>query len=152
MYEGGLRVPFAARWPGHVQPGSRSDRMALTMDLFPTVLEAAGVTPPKGIDGLSILPALLGQTTVDPRPNFYFVWREGGILHGGGTVNALRQGDWKLLQDSPFAPLELYNLKEDPKETTNRATEERKTLLSLDAELRKQIQRGGATPWQPPEK
>lgn len=152
MYEGGLRVPFAARWPGQVAPGSRSDRMALTMDLFATALDAAGVAPRDGVDGLSILPTLRGQAQPEPRASFYFVRREGGPIYGGKTIEALRQGDWKLLQDSPFAPLELYNLKNDPKETTNLATEEKKTFLSLDAVLRKQVQRGGSTPWQPPEK
>jgi arylsulfatase A-like enzyme len=152
MYEGGLRVPFAARWPGHIKPGSHSERMALTMDLFPTSLHAADVPPPAGIDGITLLPTFRGEPEPDPRKNHYFVRREGGPAYGGKTIEAFRQGDWKLLQDSPFAPLELYNLSDDPRETTDLAAKERKVFLELSAELRRQIQRGAATPWQPPEK
>ena len=61
MYEGGLRVPCAARWPCHIAEGSRTDRIGLSMDWFPTALEAAGLKPPQGIDGTSLLPALRGE-------------------------------------------------------------------------------------------
>lgn len=152
MYEGGLRVPCAARWPGHIPPGSRTGRIALTMDLFPTVLEAAGVTPPAGIDGVSLIGTLLGDAQPERQRNYYFVRREGGAGYGGKTIEALRQGDWKLLQDSPFAPLELYNLKEDPKESKNLVRDERSTFAQMSAALRRYIQQGGATPWQPPER
>lgn len=152
MYEGGLRVPCAARWPGQIKPGGSTDRIALTMDWFSTALDVAGVKPSPSmtIDGVSLLPTLRGEPSPDPRPHFYFVRREGGTLYGGKTIEALRQGDWKLLQDSPFAPLELYNLKDDPQEKTDLAAKQRKTFLTLSAELRKQIQRGGETPWQRP--
>jgi arylsulfatase A-like enzyme len=152
MYEGGLRVPFAVRWPGHIQPGSHTERVALTMDVFATALDAAGVKPPAGIDATTLLPTLRGEDQPETRKDFYFVRREGGPAYAGKTIEALRQGDWKLLQDTPFTPLELYNLKDDPKEASNLAKEERKTFLSLSADLRKQVQRGGETPWQPPEK
>lgn len=151
MYEGGLRVPFAARWPGHIKADSHTARIALTMDLFPTALQAAGATIPAGIDGIPLLDTFTGQTEIDPRKNFYFVWREGGPMYGGKTIDALRQGDWKLLQDNPFAPRELYNLYEDPKEANNLAEKNKKKLRELDAELRKNIQRGGSVPWQKPE-
>ncbi|MFI5378720.1 MAG: sulfatase [Tepidisphaerales bacterium] len=152
MYEGGLRVPFAARWPGRIAPGSRSERPSLTMDMFPTALEAAGAALPSGIDGLSLLGTLRGEDGPEPRRHLYFVRREGGPAYGGKTIEALRQGDWKVLQDSPFAPIELYNLKDDPLEATNLAGKQKQTLSSLNAELRRQIQRGGAVPWQAPEK
>ena len=60
-----------------------------------------------------------GQEQPETRKDFYFVRREGGPAYAGKTIEALRQGDWKLLQDTPFTPLELYNLKDDPKEATN---------------------------------
>ena len=151
MYEGGLRVPFAARWPGHIKANSTSDRIALTMDMFPTALQAAGASIPSGIDAIPMLDTFTGHDSVDPRKHYYFVRREGGPAYGGKTIDALRQGDWKLLQDSPFAPLELYNLKTDPKEITNLAGKQRQIFRDLDAELRKEIQRGGATPWQKPD-
>ena len=150
MYEGGLRVPGAARWPGKIAPGSRTARTTLTMDIFPTVLAAAGLKPPGGIDGKSFLPALRGEAEADGARDYYFVRREGGPLYGGKTIEALRRGDWKIIQDSPFAPLELYNLKDDPAETTNLATKERTMFRDLSAALRRHVQHGGQTPWQPP--
>ncbi|HZQ45868.1 MAG TPA: sulfatase-like hydrolase/transferase, partial [Verrucomicrobiae bacterium] len=116
MYEGGLRVPGAARLPGRIQPGSHTDRITLTMDIFPTACAALGVQPPANIDGVSFLPTLLGNPASEPKRDLYFVRREGGIAYGGKTIEAFRRGDWKLLQDSPFAPLELYDLKLDPQE------------------------------------
>lgn len=149
MYEGGLRVPFAARWPGHIKPLSSTSRIALTMDMFPTALAAAGVAVPKGIDGVSLLPTILDEPTSEPQRFYYFVRREGGLAYGGKTIEALRDGDWKLLQDSPYAPLELYNLKDDPRESTNLAAREREIPGRLDATLRRQLQKGGTVPWQP---
>jgi arylsulfatase A-like enzyme len=150
VYEGGLRVPCAARWPGHVQPGSGTDRAALTMDWFPTALEATGIKPPAGIDGVSLLPTLRGKPDADPRTDQYFVRREGGPAYGGKTIEALRRGDWKLVQDSPFAPAALYNLKDDPGETTDLSTRQRAEFDAMAAALRRHVQRGGQTPWQPP--
>jgi arylsulfatase A-like enzyme len=149
MYEGGLRVPAVARWPGKIQPESRSDRNLLTMDLVPTLCEAAGVRPPEGLDSRSFLPTLLRETTdEDVTRQLYFVRREGGPQYGGKTIEALISGEWKLLQDSPFAPLELYNLRTDPQETQNVAQSEPRILKQLSADLRRQIQGGGGVPWQ----
>ena len=149
MYEGGLRVPFAVRWPGRIKPASSIPRIALTMDMFPTALAAAGISPPGGIDGVSLLPTFLERPEPEPRKFHYFIRREGGPDYGGKTIEALRSGDWKLLQDSPFAPLELYNLKADPLEKNNLAGKQREIRAKLDATLRRQIQIGGAVPWQP---
>ncbi len=150
MYEGGLRVPGVARWPAKVKPGSRSEHMALLMDIFATLCEAAGVKPPAGIDGVSFLPTLLGQPQPESLPDRYFVLREGGPDFGGKTSNALIQGNWKLLQDRPFLPRELYNLGLDPQESNDLAARESKRFQTLDAAMRKHIQRGGQVPWQPP--
>lgn len=152
VYEGGLRVPCAARWPGRVKAGSRSDRMALSMDIFATVLEAAGRPIPAGVDGVSFLPTLRGEAQPEEPRDLYFVRREGGPMYGGKTIEALRQGDWKILQDSPFAPQELYNLKDDPKEADNLAAKRRPLFNKMAADLRRHVQHGGAVPWQAPEK
>ncbi|EDY17988.1 sulfatase [Chthoniobacter flavus Ellin428] len=152
MYEGGLRVPCMVRWPGHVAPGTHSNRVALLMDILPTALEIVGQTPPPNIDGVSFLPTLLGETQPEPVRDLYFVWREGGLLHQGDATEALRQGDWKLVRDNVFAPIELYNVKDDPKETTDLANKEKSTYRNLSVALRRQIQRGGGVPWQPPAK
>ena len=78
MYEGGLRVPGVARWPGRIAAGSHAERIVATMDLFPTLCEAAGAAALPGLDGISILPTLLGGPQPDPVRELYFVRREGG--------------------------------------------------------------------------
>ena len=148
MYEGGLRVPFAARWPKRIVAGRQIEGNWLSMDLFPTILAAAGTTLPKNIDGVSFFDALLGQGAEAPERDLYFVRREGGPAYGGKTIEAFRRGDWKLVQDSPFAPLELYNLAEDPQESTDLSKVRRDVLQNLSAALRVHVQRGGQVPWQ----
>ena len=150
MYEGGLRVPGIARWPGRIAAGSETNRVSVTMDLFATVAEAAGVQNAKEVEAVSFLPTLLGKSQPDPIRDLYFVRREGGPAYGGKTIEALIRGDWKLIQDSPFQPLELYNLKTDPRETTNLASREPKVFQELSAALRLRIQQGGQVPWQEP--
>jgi arylsulfatase A-like enzyme len=151
VYEGGLRVPCAVRWPGHVRPGSRTERVALTMDIFATACAAAGVKSPAGIDGVSFLPTLLGEPEPATARTAYYVRREGGPNYGGRTIEALRCGAWKLVQDSPYAPSELYNLRSDPQEAEDLSQANRQKCNELGVALRAQIQRGGAVPWQAPE-
>jgi arylsulfatase A-like enzyme len=151
MYEGGLRVPGAVRWPAGVKAGGSTERFTLTMDIFATACAAAGVPSPADMDGVSFLPALKLEAEPAGQRDFYFVRREGGAAYGGKTIEALRRGDWKLVQDSPFAPLELFNVKADPMETTDLAGTNREILAELSAALRGHIQRGGRTPWQRPE-
>lgn len=148
-YDGGLRVPFMVRWPAQIKPGSRSDYAGLNFDLFPTFLELAGAKPSADLDAISLVPLLKGGTITTPR-DLYFVRREGGAIYGGKSYEALIRGDWKLMQNDPFSPLELYNLKRDPQEKTNLATTNKKVLNELATSLRQHIQRGGATPWQKP--
>jgi arylsulfatase A-like enzyme len=150
-YEGGLRVPFMVRWPGQIEAGSKSDYAGQVFDLFPTFLELAGATAtdPAALDALSLVPVWKGETITAPR-DLYFVRREGGRAYGGRSYEALIRGDWKLLQNDPYGPLELYNLKNDPGETTDLATKAPKVFNELSAALAARIQRGGATPWQKP--
>jgi arylsulfatase A-like enzyme len=149
-YDGGLRVPFMARWPGVITPGSRSDYAGLIFDAGATFLEAAGVARPADLDAVSLLPILRGGAP-DPKPrDLYFVRREGGPAYGGKSYEALIRGDWKLMQNSPYAPLELYNLKADPQEQNNVIKQNPAVARDLESALRTHIQRGGATPWQPP--
>ena len=150
MYEGGLRVPGAARWPGVIKPGTSTDRLTLTMDIFATACAVAGVHTPPNIDGVSFLPTLRGEAEAINRRDFYFIRREGGSAYGGKTIDAFRRGDWKLLQDSPFSPLELYDLKSDPQEASDLTAKRRDIFNELSGALRRQIQQGGSTPWQKP--
>lgn len=148
VYEGGLRVPCAVRWPEVIPAGSRTEQIALTMDFFPTLLDLAGVAAPTGIDGVSLVPVLRGAAPPPTQRECYFVRREGGPAYGGKTIEALRRGDWKLVQDSPFAPRELFNVRTDPRETTDLAGREQRLANELSARLRFHIQQGGAVPWQ----
>jgi arylsulfatase A-like enzyme len=90
---------------------------------------------------------LKGGTVTGPR-DLYFVRREGGPQYGGKSYEAIIRGDWKLMQNSPYSPLELYNLKDDPQEQKNLVGKAPKILKDLSEALRLHIQRGGATPWQ----
>lgn len=146
-YDGGLRVPFMVRWPARIKPGSRSDYAGLNFDLFPTFLELAGLKPSAELDAMSLIPVLNGGTISQSR-DLYFVRREGGPAYGGKSYEALIRGDWKLLQNDPYSPLELYNLKDDPEEQHDLATKNKKIFNELATALRAHIQRGGATPWQ----
>ena len=148
MYEGGLKVPNCVVWPGHIMPHSVTHRPALTMDIYPTLCEIAGTPVVQQIDGVTFLPTLRGTAQPVDQRDFFFHRREGGTRYGGLTTNAVRRGDWKLLQNSPFAPLELYNLQQDPLEQNNLAKTHPKQFNALASALRAQLQRGGAVPWQ----
>ena len=149
MYEGGIREPMCAVWPGRIAPGTRSGRVALTMDLFPTICEACGAEFEHTIDGRSILPALLGETQAHEDRYLFWVRREGGARHGGRAYYAARHGDWKLLQNSPFEPPQLFNLKDDPFEE-HPLEKRRKEYRKLFDALRDHINAAGGVPWQAP--
>ncbi|MBL8828837.1 MAG: sulfatase-like hydrolase/transferase [Planctomycetaceae bacterium] len=148
-YDGGLRVPFMIRWPKVIPPDSRSVYQGLNFDLFPTFVELAGLTPAADLDAVSLVPVLHGQPLTTQR-DLYFVRREGGPAYGGKSYEALIRGEWKLMQNDPYSPLELYNLKHDPQEHTNLVGQHKKVVQELNAALRAHVQRGGATPWQNP--
>lgn len=147
MYEGGLRVPCAARWPGRIAAGSRTQVAAATMDWFATVLDAAGLPPRPGINAVSLLPVLTGQAQALPERDLYFVRREGAGFKGG-TSQALIRGQWKILQNTPTAKTELFNLANDPLESTESTPKEPQLTESLGNTLREHSQRGHAVPWQ----
>ncbi len=151
MYEGGLKVPASATWPGVIKPGTRSNFSFLTMDLFPTAIEAADGTVPNGIEGRSILPLLKsGRQAPFQRDNF-FTRREGNQRYMGDSSWALRRGPWKLLKNRPDGPWELFHLENDPLETTDLSKKESQKFRELTTAMRAQIQRGGTVSWQKPE-
>lgn len=149
MYEGGIRVPMVAVWPDKVRAGASSNRLALTMDLFPTICTAAGLTPESEIDGVSLFRTLVGQMAPPMERTLHWVRREGGRLHQGQDYYAVRQGRWKLLQNSPFEPFKLFNVREDPLEEHDLAEQDPGTVSRLSRALRLRIQKAGAVPWQP---
>lgn len=146
MYEGGIKVPTCFVWPGKIESGTRSDKLALTMDIYPTLVEIAGGKIPDDIDGISILPALLGQKQVTDDRVVYFVRREGGI-YGGLAYYAARRGRYKLLQNSPYEPLQIFDIWSDPYEKTPLSTNSA-IFQELKFSLSQHIRRSGSVPWQ----
>jgi arylsulfatase A-like enzyme len=112
MYEGGIRVPALATWPGRIKAGTVSDQVWAFWDLMPTFAEIAGVDPPKGIDGISMLNAFQGRPQ---RGHDYLYWE----FHERGFHQAIRSGDWKAVRLGTAKPIELYNLKTDISERQN---------------------------------
>jgi arylsulfatase A-like enzyme len=114
LREGGIRVPFIARWPGKVPAGRSSKYATAFWDFLPTAAELAGAKAPPGIDGVSIVPTLLGRPQ-KPRAYLYWEQRSGS----GKLTRAVRMGDWKGYQEATGSPIELYDLKSDRAETTD---------------------------------
>ncbi len=119
VYEGGIRVPCIVRLPAKIPAGTVSDTPSYFADWFPTLCEAAGLKAPEGLDGDSLWPLLTGQNTFVRRKPMVWVFPESG-----GQV-AVRMDDWKVVRRNLKArqpgPWELYNLAQDPGETTNLA-------------------------------
>lgn len=111
MYEGGLRTPMIAHWPGRIPAGTVSDAVWYYADFLPTVAEVAGIDAPDDVDGVSILPVLLGESR-DVGERFLY-WER----FGGGFKQAVRWKNWKAVRNpSPKLldePLELYDLDND---------------------------------------
>jgi len=151
MLEGGIRVPMCAVWPDRIAPGTTSDRVALTMDLFPTICEAAGAEFTRPIDGRSILPTLLGKPQPPDDRLLFWVRLEGGRRYQGKPYYCARRGDWKLLQNDASEPRRLYNLADDPKETIDLAESEPKIYEELKTALEAHIARCADIPWRLPD-
>lgn len=149
MYEGGIRIPAGIRWPAQIRPGQLVDTPLQLTDWCPTLLDIVGAPTPDNLDGQSFLASLTNAPTpLNSNRPLFFVRREGRDTYKGLQIHAVRQGDWKLLQPSPFAPYELYNLRNDPRETTNLAEAQparRDQLINL---LMEHIRQGGSVPWQ----
>jgi len=119
LYEGGIRVPFIARWPGKIKPGTISDHLAAHWDMYPTFCDLAGTKPEAGIDGISILPALTGKK----QPKHEYLYWE---FHELGARQAVRLGKWKGVKYNlreGNTQLELYNLETDVAEANNVAAD-----------------------------
>jgi arylsulfatase A-like enzyme len=120
LYEGGIRVPFIARWPGKIQSGTETKHISAFWDFMPTVCELAGVKSPENTDGISYLPALLGQ----PQQKHDLLYFE---FHEQGGKQAVIKDNWKLIRLNVKIPeltsLELYNIETDISEQNNLATE-----------------------------
>ena len=150
MNEGGIRVPMCAVWPGHIAAGTRSAEVTTTMDLTPTLCEAAGLTPANGLNGTSLLTVMRDSNQHLAARDLLWVRREGGMRYQGQDYYAYRQGDWKILQNTPFERMRLYNLRDDPGENHDLAEQEPQRYRELIALLMLHVQKAGRVPWQGP--
>jgi arylsulfatase A-like enzyme len=130
LYEGGIRVPFLASWKGVVAPGVTCQPITF-WDLLPSVCDLLGTPSPRGVDGVTLLPTLLGKPG-DQRPHEYFYWE----FFERGFQQAVREGDWKGIRLKQGEPLELYNLVSDPQESSNVAAANPRVIAQLEARLR----------------
>ncbi|QGJ71133.1 N-acetylgalactosamine 6-sulfate sulfatase [Planctomycetales bacterium 10988] len=138
-YEGGVRVPMAVRWPGVTKPGSVCDEPVMTIDFYPTFMEAAKVSSENQaqdpIDGVSLLPLLKKpKATIDR--NLY--WHHPHYHAGGGDdgpYTAVRSGRWRLIEFHEGNRIELYDLKKDIGETKNLASEMPEKVEALHQQL-----------------
>ena len=115
LYEGGHRVPAIVRWPGKISQGRISEEMIISTDLFPTIMEIAGISFDHQVEGVSLLPHLVRSEVID-RETLYWHYPH---YHRGKPGGAIRSGDYKLIEYYETGKLELYNLKEDPGESTD---------------------------------
>jgi arylsulfatase len=120
LYEGGIRVPLVARWPGKIKAGAESDHVAAFWDMLPTLCDVAGAQAPSGIDGISFLPTLLGKG--DQAEHEYLYWE----FPANGFQQAIRSGDWKAVRkglNKADTEFELYDLESDIAESRDVASE-----------------------------
>jgi len=128
LYDGGVRVPFVARWPGVIRAGQVSDQLVWFADVLPTAADLAAAQTPIQVDGTSIVPALKGQAQDVLRQRTLY-WE----FHEGGFKRAVRQGDWKLISLGAGKALELYDLSKDIGETTDVASQNPDVVKRLEA-------------------
>ena len=143
VYEGGIRVPMIARWPGRIAPGGQSDHISSLVDVLKTCAEVAGVEAPAG-DGISFLATLLGQEAKQKKHDHLY-WE----FYERGSAQAVRLGDWKAIRKPMITgEIELYNLQDDLAETTNIAKHHADIVARIDA-IMKQEHRPSPH-WRPP--
>jgi arylsulfatase A-like enzyme len=132
LTEGGIRVPFIAHWPEKIKPGT-SDFVGSFQDVLPTLTELGGVTTavPSNIDGLSIVPTLLGQTATQ-KQHEYLYW----AFYERGGAQAARMGRWKAVQQPYHSPVRLYDLTKDIGEEQDVAAANPDIVAKLSAAMK----------------
>ncbi|MDA0347897.1 MAG: sulfatase-like hydrolase/transferase [Verrucomicrobia bacterium] len=157
VYEGGLRVPAAVVWNKTIQSGSVSNHTAMTMDIFPTIMDVCGIEWDGPLDGVSFAPVLTGGAVDVSERAMIFSRREGGLAYNGKTIEAIRIGDFKLVHNSPYEPYEMYNIAKDPYEKNNLLEGKSQNEYSkvphfteLRSRLALHFQQRGRVPWQGP--
>ena len=128
LYDGGIRVPMIARWVGTIPAGRVSYHEWAHWDMLPTLAELAGAKAPVGIDGMSMARALRGEQ----QPTHEFMYWE---FHERGFQQAVRMGNWKAVRPKKDAPLELYDLPDDPYEQRNIASTNSEVVAKIEKYL-----------------
>ena len=132
LYEGGIRTPMIACWPGTIKPGQVSNHISAFWDVMPTVAELAGIPVPERTDGISFLPTLMGKKQ-KKHDNLYWEFNEQG------GKQAVVKGNWKLVKLDIFKPeltrIELYDLGNDPSEQNNVAEKYPELVAEMKAIL-----------------
>jgi len=128
LYEGGVRVPLLAKWPGKVASGIVTDHISAFWDFLPTACDVAGVAIPDDIDGISYYPTLVGEN----QPCHEYLYWE---FHEQGKKQAVRMGNWKGVRlnvfEEPDGPIELYNLETDISEDNNIAADQTEVVEKI---------------------
>jgi arylsulfatase A-like enzyme len=139
LYEGGLRVPMIARWPGRVAAGRRSDFVWYFPDFLPTAAALAGTIAPRGVDGMSVLPTLLGR---EQKPHEFLYWElpvynaKTQEFAPGIPMQAMRRGSLKGVRPRQDGAVEVYDLAADPGETRDLASGRRELAEEFDRMMR----------------
>ena len=140
-WDGGYRVPFIVRWPGHIPASETADAMAMNIDLLPTLAEITSVSPSRSLqlDGRSILPVLLGNTDTSPHEVLYFFNNE--------RIAALRTQDWKMVVQASYRDIQrrlpehdvllLFDMRRDPQERYSMAAHRPDKWQELQAYLKR---------------
>jgi len=129
LYEGGVRVPTLARWPGHVAAGTVSDHVGYFGDLLATAADLARVDPPAGLDSISFLPTLLGQSEKQ-KEHDYLYWE----FYERGSNQAVRMGKWKAVRQPMFTgKTELFDLSTDLGEENDVAAQHADLVAKMEA-------------------
>lgn len=134
LYEGGIRIPAIARWPGRVPPGSECHTPAITMDVYPTLTELGDVQPLAGQpqDGVSLAAMLRNPEAKIARDTLFWHLPH---YHHGTPASAIRQGGWKLIEFYETDSVQLYRLDSDPSEERDLAAAEPAKVAKLRADL-----------------
>jgi len=140
LYDGGIREPFIVRWPGVAVPGMVETTPVTTLDIFPTVLDAAGLKTNQG-DGIDLGPLLRGEKLA-PRDLYWHYPHYSN--QGGFPGGAIRSGDWKLIERFEDGAVSLYDIQKDPGEKTDLSTEESQRTREMREKLHAWYRETGA--------
>lgn len=145
IYEGGIREPFIARWPGKIKAGTTTDYVSVQYDIFATLAEIAGVKAPPS-DGVSLMPVLTGTGKPTPREYLYFEFSEksGQIAIRFEKFKAVKSN----VKNNKNAPWELYDMQHDEKESADIASKHPEIIAKLDAIVKKEHQQATLKEWE----